>query len=90
MGIVNDARSLDDFAGANRALHLLGLEVGCFIERKEIGRPGDFDGLSIADKRERIMEVARQLGLGAVSGGERMIGVSRTKLLQLINDGKGE
>jgi hypothetical protein len=90
MGIVADARALNDFAGANKALHLLGLELGLFCVRAEVGAPGAFDGLSIADKRERIMDVARQLGLGGVAPGERMIGVSRAKLLQLINDGKGE
>jgi hypothetical protein len=63
MGIVRDARSLDDFAGANRALHLLGLEMGLFVERKEIGAPGAFDGLTIAGKRERVLFVAKQLGL---------------------------
>jgi phage terminase small subunit len=92
VGIVLDARALDrpDFAGANKALNLIGLQLGMYVERKEVGKPGDFDGLSIADKRERIMDVARQLGLGGVAPGERMIGVSRAKLLQLINDGKGE
>jgi hypothetical protein len=67
IGIVGDARALDDFAGANRALHLLGMELGLFTERKEIGRPGEFTGLTIAAKRERWMTLARQLGLGYIS-----------------------
>jgi hypothetical protein len=28
---------------ANRALELLGKELGMFIDRKEVGKPGDFD-----------------------------------------------
>jgi phage terminase small subunit len=68
IGIVIDARSLDkpDFAGANKALHLLGLELGMYVERKEIGGPGSF--ATIADKRERLMSIARQLGLGHIDG----------------------
>lgn len=31
---------------ANRALELLGKEVGMFIERKEVGKPGDFADVS--------------------------------------------
>jgi hypothetical protein len=92
IGVCLDARSLDrpDGASANKALHLLGLQMGMFIEKKEYGHAGEFDGLTIAAKRERIMDLAKQLGLGAVSGGERMIGISRAKLQQLIDDGKSE
>ena len=67
IGIVIDARALDDFAGANKALHLLGLEMGLFTVRKEIGGPGSFTGLTIQDKKNQIMAIARQLGLGPVS-----------------------
>ena len=65
IGVVLDARSQEkpDSAGANKALHLLGLELGMFVEREETGKPGDFDGLSIDGKRERIMRIASQLGL---------------------------
>jgi hypothetical protein len=61
-----------DSAGANKALHLLGLSLGMFVERKETGKPGEFDGLSIASKRERIMDIARELGLDRVGGHERL------------------
>jgi phage terminase small subunit len=69
IGIVIDARSQEkpDYAGANKALNLLGLELGMFVERKEISKTGDFDGLTIEGKRERIMSVARQLGLAPIS-----------------------
>jgi len=92
IGVVLDARAQDrpDSAGANKALNLIGLHLGMFVEKTEIGRPGDFDGMSIADKRERIMDVARQLGLGTVSGRETVIGISRAKLQRLIDDGKSE
>jgi phage terminase small subunit len=65
IGVVIDARSGErkDSAGANKALNLLGLELGMFVERKEVGKPGEFDGLTIADKRARIMGIAHELGL---------------------------
>jgi phage terminase small subunit len=69
IGIVADARALNDFAGANKALHLLGLELGLFVEKKEVGKPGEFDGLSIAGKRERMIAVLEQLGLSHLGEG---------------------
>lgn len=69
IGVVQDARKQDkpDSAGANKALHLLGLELGMYIERKEVGKPGEFDGLTIAGKRQRVLGIARQLGLVPMS-----------------------
>jgi phage terminase small subunit len=71
--IVFIAKSQDkpDLAGANKALHLLGLQLGMFVERKETGTPGEFDGLTVANKRERVLEIARQLGLDRISANER-------------------
>ena len=46
-------------------LHLLGLELGMFVERKETGQPGQFDGLSIAAKRARALHIATELGFWA-------------------------
>jgi hypothetical protein len=68
IGVVMAAKAQEkpDLAGANKALHLLGLQLGMFVERKETGKPGEFDGLSIADKRERIMSIASRLGLRPV------------------------
>jgi phage terminase small subunit len=56
---------------ANRALELLGKELGMFIDRKEVGRPGEFDGMNADDIRAAIK---RRLGLaeggdGRASGG---------------------
>jgi hypothetical protein len=53
-------------------LNLLGLELGMFVERKETGKPGEFDGLTIAGKRERIMDIAKELGLHRISASERL------------------
>jgi hypothetical protein len=81
IGVAMDARAQDkpDSAGANKALHLLGLELGMFVERKETGKPGEFDGLSIAGKRERIMRIASQLGLcHASEDGQRRFGNNLT------------
>lgn len=74
IGVVLNARSQEkpDFAGANKALHLLGLELGMFVERKETGKPGEFDGLTIAAKKERMMDIAKQLGLDRISASERL------------------
>lgn len=66
INVVIDARSQEkpDSAGANKALHLLGLELGMFVKREETGKPGEFDGFTIAAKRERLLGIASQLGLG--------------------------
>lgn len=39
---------------ANRALELLGKEQGMFIDRKEIGKPGDFSNLTNTELDEMI------------------------------------
>lgn len=54
-----------NLAAANKALELLGKEIGMFIERKEVGNPGDFgkmgdDELDRAiDETQRAIERAR-------------------------------
>jgi hypothetical protein len=55
-----------DSAGANRALHLIGLELGMFIEHYEIGGPGDFSRLS---DEELLAEIEKDaVALGVVVG----------------------
>jgi phage terminase small subunit len=52
-------------AGANKALELLGKELGMFIERKEEGKPGEFaelDELTDAD----LVDIARRSGSRAI------------------------
>jgi len=46
---------------ANRALELIGKEQGMFIERKEVGKPGDFDNMSDSDLDAFIQQEAREL-----------------------------
>ena len=46
---------------ANRALELLGKEVGMFIDRKEVGKPGDFSNLSDAELLDLIQSETQEL-----------------------------
>jgi phage terminase small subunit len=58
-----------DAKSATRALELLGKDIGMFVERKETGRPGEFDKLETMSKEElrrRAQEKAVRLGLGKV------------------------
>lgn len=52
-----------DVTGATQAAKLIGLELGMFIERHEIGGPGDFSRLTDAELAKRAMEDAAALGL---------------------------
>ena len=46
---------------ANKALELLGKEVGMFIDRKEVGRPGEFESMNADQLREYIDREAAEL-----------------------------
>lgn len=46
---------------ANRALELLGKERGMFIDRKEVGGPGDFAAMSDADLDSFINRETQEL-----------------------------
>lgn len=52
---------------ANKALELIGKELGMFIDRAEIGRPGDFDRLDDAELGTLLVAelAARRLASGA-------------------------
>lgn len=50
--------------GANRATELIGKEFGMFVDRKEVGRPGDFDKRTDEEILRSIRE--RQAKLGVV------------------------
>ena len=55
---------LPDASAANRALELLGRELKLFTEKKEVGKPGDFDHMTDEDLIESIeaqAEVVREL-----------------------------
>jgi hypothetical protein len=43
-----------DTAGANKALELLGKECGMFVDRTEIGSPGEFDMMGTDELREFV------------------------------------
>jgi phage terminase small subunit len=46
---------------ANRALELLGKEIGMFVDRKEVGGPGAFSELNDAELQQAILEQTREL-----------------------------
>lgn len=57
------AKADKDYGPANKAIELLGRELGMFIERAEVGTPGEFDGLNVEDKRGRSVNLLRQFGI---------------------------
>jgi phage terminase small subunit len=67
--VAESAIADNDRPAANRSLELLGREIGMFIERKEIGRPGDFAAL---DTAQAVLDAVRaELGdaaAGAIAG----------------------
>jgi len=48
---------------ANRSLELLGKELGMFIDRKEVGRPGEFESMNADELRDYINREAAELGV---------------------------
>lgn len=54
---------------ANRALELIGKEFGMFVDRKEVGKPGEFSNLNDDDLDKFISE--RNALIGSRLGGER-------------------
>jgi hypothetical protein len=48
---------------ANRALELLGKELGMFIDRAEISQTNEFGGMSLDEMRVELVARARRLGL---------------------------
>lgn len=58
-----------DSAGANRALELLGREMGMFVDRKHVKIENDIETLSDAELTRVTTELAAQLGLAATYAG---------------------
>lgn len=54
-----------DWGPAVEALKLIGQEQGMFINRAEIGAPGDFERLTDADLHRQLVDQAQKLGLPA-------------------------
>lgn len=52
-----------DGSVANRALELIGKELGMFVDRKELGGPGDFAAMGDGELLEKIKDRAALLGL---------------------------
>lgn len=74
-----------DSAGANNALKLVGMECfGMFIERVEIGGPGDFSRMTDEELAKRAFEDAAALGLPAEATEALML------TFQPVVDGEGE
>jgi phage terminase small subunit len=69
------AKAAMQYGAALKADELLGKTIGMFIERREIGRAGEFEGLS--DKREIVEAIIARIehspegsDVGSVAGGE--------------------
>lgn len=54
-----------DVHGFNRSMELIGRAMGVFIDRLEIGNPGDFARLTDAELRARVEADAQALGMEA-------------------------
>ena len=62
-GEVSDIEAhFPDRAAANRALELLGKEAGMFVDRREVGGPGDFARHDDAELSRMLAEALAQLG----------------------------
>jgi len=53
-----------DASAANKALELLGKTLALFVERQEVGGPGDFDKMSTDELERYIRDEASALGIG--------------------------
>lgn len=53
-------------ADKRAALVDIGKHLGMFVERREVGKPGAFDGLTPKQKQEKALAVARRLGLARI------------------------
>ena len=61
--IIPGAFTQPNESAANRALELIGNHLGMFIQRHEIGAPGDFQRMSDEELDESLAVQARALGL---------------------------
>jgi phage terminase small subunit len=61
---VREAKQNGQTGPANRALELLGKELGMFIDRKEVGKPGDFDNMTPDELAEYVRRETEALGFG--------------------------
>ncbi|MGY3608347.1 MULTISPECIES: terminase small subunit [unclassified Bradyrhizobium] len=66
---------------ANRALELLGKELGMFIDRKELGKPGEFESMTDEELDSCIAELLSPGKAGSGKGAQGM-GASPSKRMQ--------
>jgi len=52
-----------DRQSALRGLHLIGQDIGMFVQRTEVGGPGDFARMTDEELNAKLVEMALQLGL---------------------------
>jgi hypothetical protein len=52
-----------DGSVANRALELIGKELGMFVERKESGRPGDFATMAKDELNRKLVDLLVARGM---------------------------
>lgn len=73
--IDNHNRAMQESEGsvANRALELIGKEIGMFVERKEVGKPGDFSDLSDDELDRALKREAEKLGIEVSPLDERKV-----------------
>jgi hypothetical protein len=57
------AMEIDQLSAANTAVKAKGILTGKWVERAEVGSPGEYDALSDEDLERQIMERVARLGL---------------------------
>jgi len=57
-------------SAAVSAIVAKGKLAGLVVDRKEVGKPGEFEGMNVYELREHISRAIEKLGIGASSAGE--------------------
>lgn len=60
-----NAHQVPDIQGFNKSMELIGRAMGVYIDKLEIGNPGDFARLTDAELRARVEADAQALGMEA-------------------------
>lgn len=61
IAIKDAAKQAGQFGAATRCMELLARETGAFIERKEIGRPGEFEAQSDDELAQFVRDTEREI-----------------------------
>jgi hypothetical protein len=70
-----------DRPAANKALELLGRTLGQFIDRHEVGQPGEFERMTTDELRQYVAERAAQISASIEGAGDKATsGTSRKQL----------